>query len=562
MKECRWILPERAQAEAVERLALGLKLPPAIAGLLLRRGISTEAEGSHYLSPKLKTLSDPFLLPNMREAVSRIQAALRRNERIVLYGDYDVDGMTSLTIFYRILTSMGGKVSCFLPSRMDEGYGVSKAGVARCIAEQRPQLLVAVDCGTSAAAEIEELLGQGIDVVIFDHHETKGILPRCPLVNPKLGSDFEYLCSAGIAFKACHALLKEEDSRPADLRDFLDIVALGTVADIVPLVGENRLLVQKGLEQMGKTRWAGLQALMEVAGVRAPVRPVNVGFHLGPRLNAAGRLGPAREALELLLTDDFQRARKLAANLDAHNKERQSVEQQTVRDAEQFLSGSGEVSGLPAVVCGGDGWHPGVVGIVAARLSRSYYRPAIVVGFDEEGVGRGSGRSVEGFSLVKALAACGEQLEKYGGHEMAAGLTVKRENFDAFRVNFLEYARQNLDLESLCPSLHLDAEVRLSDLSFDFLSHHDALQPFGTGNPQPMFIGRRVAPCVEPVVLKEKHLRLELLQNGSRHQAIWFNSAGYKLPPPPWDVAFGIERNEYNGNVRLQLQVHAVRSAN
>jgi single-stranded-DNA-specific exonuclease len=545
-----------------QRLAMELGCPPILARLLTLRGMHDPAEARLFLDPRLKNLADPFLLPGMRAAVERILQAIDRNERIVLYGDYDVDGVTSLALFTRILRRMGAEPRPFLPLRMDEGYGLSPEGLARCVATHAPQLLLALDCGTCSVAEIASLRAQGVDVLVFDHHETKGERPPClALVNPKLGEDFHYLCSVGIVFKACHALLKTRPAVDIDLREYLDIVALGTVADIVPLRGENRILVRRGLAEMAHSRWPGVRALIEAAGIAAPFSPVDIGFKLGPRINAAGRLASAEQALELLLTEDDGRARELAAALSEQNRERQEVEKAIHREAEEIVAKEFAPEHA-AIIVGGDGWHPGVLGIVASRLSKAHHRATFVIGFDETGLGKGSGRSIEGLSMVKALTTCGAYLVKYGGHEMAAGLTIQRDQFAKFQESFRREARALLTDDQLRPRLYLDAEVALTDLHFDFLKHHEALQPFGIGNSQPVFLARGVR-AAETRVLKEKHYKLTLLQNGGGRaaEAIYFGGVERGLPAQPWDIAFTLGRNEWNGRVSVQLEIKAVRAA-
>ena len=562
----RWNLPPPLAAHEtsrVEALARDLACPLSVARILLRRGIVDSTQAADFLAPKLKRLSDPFLLPQMRAAVERTLAAIDRGERIVLYGDYDVDGVTSLALLVRMLRGYGARPEAFLPSRMDEGYGLSPEGVARCVETFAPQLLIAVDCGTSSAAEIAALTAQGVEVLVIDHHECPPQLPLCTaLVNPKRAdaeADFTYLCSAGLVFKFCHALLKARPLPEFDLREHLDLVALGTVADIVPLVGENRVLVQRGLETMERTRWAGLRALMEVAAVGAPLTPGDIGFKLGPRLNASGRLGTAQESLELLLTDNPARARALAQDLDLHNRERQNVEKATAAEAQAQVAF--DPARDAAIVVGASGWHPGVLGIVASRICRQYHRPTLVIGFDENGLGKGSGRSIDGFSLVEALSACGHLLEKFGGHEMAAGLALRLEHFGAFREAFKTGARARLTDEDLAPRVQLDGEIALDEISLEFLAVHERLQPFGMGNAQPLFLVRGVRPLAEPTLLKEKHLRLLLGQNKARHEAIFFNGATEPLPRPPWDIAFRIERNEWRGRVSVQMQIQRIRTA-
>ena len=560
MAPVSWLLRPALFSERPLVDALGC--PAFLARLLTLRGVTDPAEAQLFLDPKLKNLSDPFLLPEMRPAIERILQGIDRGERIVLYGDYDVDGVTSLALFTRVLRKLGADPKPFLPLRMDEGYGLSPEGLARCVAEHRPQLLLALDCGTCSVAEIAGLRADGVDVLVFDHHECGGERPPClALVNPKLGADFHYLCSVGIVFKACHALLKMRASPDIDLREYLDIVALGTVADIVPLKGENRILVQRGLVQLEKSRWTGVRALIESAGIGPPFTPGDIGFKLGPRINAAGRLASAEQALELLLTEDHARAKELAEALSGQNRERQEVEKAIHREAEEMV-GREYAPDHAAIVVAGDGWHPGVLGIVASRLSKAHHRATLVIGFDDTGLGKGSGRSIEGLSMVKALSTCAGSLVKYGGHEMAAGLTIRRERFPEFQEAFRREARALLTDDQLRPRLYLDAEVDLADLHFDFLTHHEMLQPFGIGNSQPLFLARNVHPA-DSRVLKEKHYRFLLTQEGGgqAHQAIYFGGAQQELPDAPWDIAFQVGRNEYNGRVSLQLEIKALRAA-
>ena len=558
----RWIFPPPIDAALAARLASELGVARFVAELLVRRGLSESAQAERFLQPQLKTLGDPFTWPNMDAAVERIFAAFDRGERIVLYGDYDVDGVTSLALLVRVLRAFGAKAECFLPSRVDEGYGLSADGVARCVSEHAPQLLIAVDCGTSAVAEIAALQAQGVDVVVLDHHECKDALPACiALVNPKLATDYHYLCSVGLVFKLAHALLKRRPLADFDLRETLDLVALGTVADLVPLTAENRVLVRRGLVQLERTKWVGLRALIDVAGLRPPFKPADVGFGLGPRLNAAGRLGTAQDALELLLTEDASRARAIATGLDVQNRERRTVEDDVLRQAETQLAEWFQAERDAAIVVGAPGWHPGVVGIVASRLQRRHHRPTLVIGFDETGLGKGSGRSIPGLSLVAALAHCGALLERHGGHEMAAGLTLREANFASFRDAFRECAHGLLSADQLQPTQHLDVELALGEIDYELLAAHESLQPFGMANPQPIFVARGVTLVFEPRVMKEKHLSLMLRQGRDEHRAVWFGAASEPLPRQPWDVAFTIERNEWQGSVSAQIHIKAVRNS-
>jgi single-stranded-DNA-specific exonuclease len=398
--------------------------------------------------------------------------------------------------------------------------------------------------------------------LIVDHHEFAGTRPDCTaLVNPKCGDSFHYLCSAGLAFKLAHALLKHSPLPGFDLKELLDIVAVATLADLVPLVEENRILVRHGLRQLENTRWPGLVALMQVSGVHPPISSSDVGFRLGPRINAAGRVGTARESLELLLTNDPREAATLAASLDAQNRERQSVERQVVRDVESWIEAHCRPDEHASIVAGDRDWHEGVLGIVASRIMRRYHRPTLIVGFQEDGSGKGSGRSIEGLSLVEALGRCARHLDRFGGHEMAAGLTLQENRFEDFRQAFEEAARELLDAEMLTPSVRLDAELDLEDIDFHALEEQSQLEPYGMGNRQPLLLVRGIAPIMEPRVMKEKHLRLCFGGGRRRVNAVFFDGATSPLPRPPWDVAFRLERNEYNGRVEPQMHIVALRHA-
>jgi single-stranded-DNA-specific exonuclease len=533
-----------------------------IAQLLSRKGFRCAKEVEDFLRPRLNSLSDPFLLPQMGAAVSRVLAALDRHERIVLFGDYDVDGVTSLALLDEMLRAYGETPQLFLPLRIEEGYGLSRESVERCLEQHQPQLLIAVDCGTSSVNEIAILNERGVDVIVLDHHEPKSQLPDCvAMVNPKLTErGFEYFCSVGIVFKLCHALLKTRPLPKFDLKSKLDLVALGTVADIVPLRGENRVLVQRGAIEIAQTSRIGLQKLMQIAGVHRPILPEDIGYRLGPRLNAAGRLSTAEKSLRLLLTEDESEATMLAAELDRQNRERQDVETQIFAAATEKIDMEFNAARDAAIVAGARGWHPGVLGIVASRVARKYHRPAIVIGFDENGAGKGSGRSIEGLNLVEALSRCADRLDKYGGHEMAAGLAMREENFDRFAEAFRSTARELLSEEALQPCIRLDHELAFTDIDIEFLRWHEMLQPFGNGNPQPLFFARKIEPVAPPRVVKEKHLIFRLRQGDRHRRAVYFDGMANQLPPPPWDIAFRIRADEYSGETLISMHIEALRA--
>ena len=558
----RWIFPEASDATSLSRIRREADVPDFLAELLLKRGVADGISAEAYLKPRLRSLSAPEQLPDMEAAVARILAAMDRSEKIVLYGDYDVDGITSLAILARFFKACGIMVPCFLPLRAEEGYGLSEAGVERCLEMHTPQLLLAVDCGTTSVSEIAALRRRGVDVIVLDHHEPGAERPDCvALVNPKCGAEFHYLCSAGVVFKLAHAILKAHPVEGVDLKEYLDLVALATVADIVPLVEENRIFVSHGLRQMERTCWAGLAALQRVADVPTPVKAGDISFRMGPRINAAGRLGPAMEALQLLLADDPAEASRLAEGLDAYNRERQGVERHVVRDAEEWVAKNFNPDTQVSIVAGSRDWHIGVIGVVASRIMRQYHRPTFVIGFDGSGAGKGSGRSIEGLPLVAMLRDCAGHLEKFGGHDMAAGISLSESSLPAFREAFEAAAQAIANEEMLAPRLRLDCELGLGDIDASVLESQDLLEPFGNSNLQPVMFSRAVAPAGEPRIMKEKHLRIEFLCGRRRVPAIFFNAPVNAMPRPPWDIAYTLDWNVWQGRAEPQLRIVEVRHA-
>jgi len=558
----RWLL--KPAVEGAAELGADMSLSPLMAQLLVQRGLTSVEMARDFLVPKLATLGDPTVLPEMKPAVARILRAVDEKQSVVLYGDYDVDGVTSMALMHLILKAYGLETHLFLPTRMEEGYGLSLDGIAKCYEQfGKPDLFIALDCGTTSLKEVAKLRADGVDCVIIDHHELSPQgRPDClALVNPKLGKDYHYFCTAGLVFKVSHALLKTRMIETYDLKETLDLVALGTVADLVPLIDENRLLVRRGLEALAQTTRHGLKALKAIAGVEGLVQTHHVGFRLGPRLNAAGRLDTAATALQLLLATDSVRGAALAELLEAHNKDRQNVEQQVHIEAEAMLANIGEIDKVSAIVLASRNWHPGVIGIVASRISRLCHRPTILVSINEDGIGKGSGRSIPGFSLVEAIDICRDHLLGGGGHAMAAGISVHENKIDSFRTAFQVAAREALSKEAMTAVLELDAEVKLRDLSLSFFESYKLLEPFGQKNSEPLFLCRNVKPKLPGRTMKEKHLRIILTQEGASMEARWFNAPIGNLPPAPWDVAMRIQRGWFRGTEQWQLTLEAVRTA-
>jgi single-stranded-DNA-specific exonuclease len=560
-REQQWIL--RGAAFETDGAAADVEFPAILKHLVGQRGLPLSGTLEEFLRPRLRDLGDPFEIGEMDRAVERILGAVDGGEKVCVYGDYDVDGVSSVAVMRRVLQAYGLRPRHFIPRRSSEGYGLSAAALERCMAEgEKPDLMIAVDCGTVSVAEIAGLRAEGVDVIVVDHHEPgpAGRPDVVALVNPKCGGGPSYLCAAGVCFKLGHALLKTRKLEHFDLKPLLELVTLATVADIVPMIGENRLMVRHGLKLLPQTLSPGLRALQEVVGMSGRVSSMDIGFRIGPRLNAAGRMDVPEDALGILTTDCRRRAKDFAARLETYNKRRQAHELKIRREALEMLSGDPGFERDPVIVVGSREWHPGVVGIVASRLMRQFHKPAFVVAIDEEGVGKGSGRSIEGISLVGAINAGREHLVAGGGHDMAAGISVEEGKMDAFRAAFREYVLAHSDEEARRPKLYLDAELALDQLSLEFLCDYELLQPFGNGNPQPIFMAREVFLTRPPKHMKNQHLRLSLRQGYHEIDAVFFGGGERDLPDPPWDIAFTIDRNHFRGRTSLQVIIQDVRA--
>jgi single-stranded-DNA-specific exonuclease len=580
----RWSIAP-AQPALAEFLARELRISPLLAQCLLNRGMSEPGPIGRFLQPRLKDLADPFLLPNMRAAVERLFAARERGERLVIFGDYDVDGVTSTALLSEVLSALGWKADHYLPHRMDEGYGLSQSGVENCLSKFSATLLLAVDCGSTAVDSIHWLKERGVDVIVLDHHQISCPAPEAvALVNPLLGSSsscsarneasdqraeqelgapsFEQLCSVGLAFKLAHALVKHgratglPGADSFDLRPYLDLVALGTIADLVPLTGENRILVCTGLERLNATQRPGIVALRKVAAVTGRITGYEVGFQLAPRLNAAGRLETAEEALHLMLSRDPAAAEALAASLDSRNSERRKIEKSIADEVLGALRARFDPARDCVIVEGQLMWHIGVVGIVASRVLQEFYRPTLIIGGDGD-AWRGSGRSIEGFDLAAALRQCEDLLVRHGGHAMAAGLTVKPGNLGALRDRLNDLARRALKPEQFQPLLRVDAEVTVPELTLDRLVELERLQQTGIGYPAVHFILRGVthARPLQRMGAEKKHARLWITDGRSTLQAVLWNCGDGPLPVGRFDLAFAPQLNEFNGTTNVQLKV-------
>jgi len=561
----RWVVAAEPAPDAVRRLAEALRVPPTLARLLAQRGYDTAEAAKTFLRPTLSALSDPMDLPDMAPAVAAVAEAVRGGAPILVHGDYDVDGQCGTALLTRVLRAAGATVVPFLPNRMRDGYDLGPAGLAAARAAGAG-LIVTCDCGTTARDAVAAARAAGIRVVITDHH-LPGELPAAEaVVNPRRGdpdAPWADLCGAGVAFKLAQALVPAlglPDHLPLHV---LDLVAVATVADVVPLTGENRVLARFGLRMLQETRWPGVSALIEVAGLQGkPIRAGHVAFALGPRLNAAGRIGDAMDGLALLLADDHADALARARRLETQNAQRQELDQRILQEAIETVEREVRLDEDYGLVLASETWHPGVIGIVASRVVERYARPAILVAVEGD-TGKGSGRSIPGFDLHAAISECAPHLLRFGGHPMAAGVTVARDALAGFRAAFNTVARARLAPDDLVPRRRIDAVVRLGDLSLDLERLLRHLEPCGAGNPTPVF-GVTGATVREARPVGANHLRLLLQDDAGRIPAIGFDWAD-RVDPAWWrapvDVAFQLQQNEWRGDVSLQARIVDVRPA-
>jgi len=562
----RWLLAA-AQPERAHAIAAALDASPLLAQCLINRGQLDTDQASAFLSPRLRHLADPNQLPNMPAAVDRLWQARQSDEPVVIFGDYDVDGVTATALLLEVLQPLGWRVASYLPHRLDEGYGLTAEAVDRCLARSPARLLLAVDCGSTTCDTIARRKTRGVDVIVLDHHQVSAPPPPAvALVNPQLDppgpGSLQQLCSVGLAFKLAHALVKRGRAlgcplaKKFDLRPLLDLVALGTIADMVPLTGENRVLASAGLARINTLQRPGLLALKDVARVPGASGAWEVGFQIAPRLNAAGRIENATAALDLLLARDPASAEAAARLLDAQNRERQQIERTIAEEVVAAVRARFQPDTDCVIVEGNLLWHVGVVGIVAARVLHEFYRPTLILGGDGY-AWRGSGRSIEGFDLAAALRACDDLLLRHGGHAMAAGLTIRPENLPALRDRLNRLARQALDLHNLRPPLRLDAVTPLRELTLERVDELQRLEPRGCGNPPVQIVVPRVSLRRPPACIGrgQRHIKLWVNDGAATGEAIWWGGAHQPCPEGSFDLACAPEVNAYDGRRTVQLRV-------
>src|SRR6266436_4087549 len=567
----RWIIREPDQ-ELAAKLAAALGVSPIVAGLLIARGHQSLDSARAFLSPSLDQLHDPFLMRGMSDAVSRVLHAIDQREPILIYGDYDVDGTTGTALLLRALRMLGATAGYHVPHRFTEGYGIQQAGLEKAVSDGY-KLVISVDCGIRAHEPLYWARANGLDIIITDHHlpdADEGAPPALAVLNPNQhGCDYpdKNLAGVGVAFKLIHALFRER-KRETQVPGFLKMVAIGTVADVAKLSGENRAIVALGLADLPRAVNPGLRALIEIAGCgdEGEMTAYDLGFRIGPRINAAGRMDAARAVIELFEAKETAEARRLAEHLDTRNSERKEAQREIFNRAiEEFESGAERAAQTHAAVIAGDGWHRGVIGLAASKIAERLNRPCVVISLDGD-LGHGSARSIEAYHLFDGLTACRDLLEKFGGRSHAAGLSIKRDRIAEFRRRLNEHAASCLTEDDLIPALSIDAELTARDLGFQLARDLGALEPFGAGNPRPVFMTRGWRVMNEPQIIKDQHLKMRVAGEDNRpFEAIWWRG-GEEVEATPQanqriDLAYDFETNRWQGDIRLQLNVKDMRTS-
>jgi single-stranded-DNA-specific exonuclease len=562
----RWTYLEH-DFELIRSLAGSLNIPPVVAALLVSRGYGTEETAAKFLKPDFSDLHDPFLLKGMNKAVGRIFEALEQNEKILIWGDYDVDGTTGTTVLRKTLEILGGETGFHIPDRFNEGYGINIPALEKA-KERGYKLVISVDCGITSFEPVAWAKENGLDFIITDHHLAKaeGNPDAFAVINPNQ-KDCEYpdknLAGVGVAFKLAHALLRQK-GRENLVPHFLKVVAIGTIADVMNLTGENRSIVSIGLKDLPHTVNYGLKALMEVSDCRSEMTSYHIGYRIAPRINAAGRMDAARNVVELLEAETFERAKELAEYLNNKNIERQKVQLEITKKALIETEGITEKS---FVVVAGKNWHRGVIGLAASKIAEKLYRPTIVISVDDDGIGHGSARSIAGFHLLECLDSCAGLFEQYGGHAAAAGMRIKSENIPELQSKLDLHASANLSPEQLIPEIRIDACVSTKTLGLELVEDLKRLEPFGQGNPKPVFATKDLILTDEPWIMKEKHLKLKLADaEGKQFEAVWWDgvekSAHLRLGLDSIvEIAYTPEENIWNGRRTLQMNIKDLKSS-
>lgn len=544
------------------------RIPPFAALLLLNRGIKTPADAQKYIKKSLEAINDPFLLTDMEKAAERIVTAIKNKEKITVYGDYDVDGVTSTALLVRFLREHGANVSYYIPSREKEGYGINVMAVNK-ISKTGTKLLITVDCGITSVGEVELAKTLGMDVIVTDHHLCKEKLPAALAVIDPKRPDSEYpfsaLAGVGVIFKTVLATAKLLGEKTTDcFFKYVELAAVGTVADVVDLLDENRVITEKGLELMKSSKYAGIRALLKTSGAnQRPINAVTVAFMLAPRMNAVGRMADAQKAVQLLITDDEAEAEALALELESENSQRRSIEQEIYEDAVKIIEADSEFDKKKVIVLAKENWHHGVIGIVASRITEQFYKPSILISIDKDGRGKGSGRSIDGFNLFEALNYSAELLTGFGGHSMAAGVSLAAEDIEAFSKKINEYAQKTLTETDMIPKLSLDCELAPEMLNMKTVKMLDFMEPFGAANPKPIFsISNAVVKRLDLIGEAKNHVRMTIEKNGIQFNAVGFRMAWIAEKKKVGDFvscAFSPEINSFRGEERIQLMLKDIK---
>lgn len=559
----RWKISDPLSEEQLllkEQLAKTIKCPDMIAEMLIRKDLTNSYEIKRFFNPDLENVYDPFIFKDMEKAVVRIKEAIKQNEQITIYGDYDVDGTTSTALLYLGLKKAGAEVDYYIPHRMIDGYGLSLSGID-LILDKGTKLIISVDCGINAIEEIEKINKLGIDIIITDHHNPKDILPEAlAVINPKIeASDYPFkdLAGVGVAYKLLMGVYSRLGMDTKEFIDkYVDLVALGTIADIVPLAGENRIFASIGLERLLKKQNIGLNALINIAGLaNKELNSADIVFGIAPRINAAGRMGSAMRAVELMVALDMDKSEMLAEIIERENSLRQQIDQKTFQEACDIIEKKYKnMADTGCIVVSSDDWHPGVIGIVASKLVEKYYRPTIMITF-RDGIGSGSGRSIDGFDLFEALSSVEDCLETFGGHKYAAGLSILVEYVDTFENKLNKYVLEHVVQEQLIPPLKVENRLELYEINNHLLEWLNKFAPFGPGNMRPTFYTEQVTIVGFPYNVGKNHLKLKVMKDGCTLDLIGFNLGDF-LPflkkGSIIDIAYSLEFNTWQGRTTIQ----------
>lgn len=547
--------------EEVEKIAKEFNVSKLLATILSNKKISKKEDIEKFLSPTRNDFHDPFLMPDMKIAVDRIIKAIETKEKIMIYGDYDVDGITSITVLKQFLADRGIVADTYIPNRLDEGYGLNKKAIEE-IARQNYTLMITVDCGISGIDEVEYANSLGIETIITDHHEQAEIIPNALAVVDAKRKDNKYpfnqLAGVGVVFKLIQAIGFSLGLEEKEYLKYLDLVCVGTISDIVPLVDENRVIAKLGLKLVEVTKNLGLKTLLDTVGYKK-IDSITISFGVAPRINACGRMGYQEEALNLFLTKNLEEAKEISNKLNEYNKERQDKEKRIFAEAiEKIEKGEKDKS---CIILGNENWHHGVIGIVASKVTDMYFKPSILICFEEQGDGKGSGRSIPGFDLHEALTKCDKYIEKFGGHSMAIGITVKKDNFEQFKEQFEEYAK-NSNIDKIIPIIYIDEEITLKDINLKAVQELQLLEPFGEGNKMPLFLYKNLKIDSIRALSEGKHLKLTLKDDNMVIDAIGFNMGEYTndyLIGDKVDIVGTLEINSFNGIDKVQINLKDIR---